>query len=167
MAPRTLFAVTASLAIVAAVFFREASAQTSGCTASILSLASCLGYITGVDPTPSSSCCGGLASVVKTSPLCLCQVLNGGASQFGVTVNQTQALQLPGACNVETPPASNCNGETPLNPRLKFRLTSPQTCPENPAGPSLVPTHLLTVLSNDRLRCCSCLSTDYYDSPLN
>ncbi|CAA6662744.1 unnamed protein product [Spirodela intermedia] len=92
MAPRTLFAVTASLAIVAAVFFREASAQTSGCTASILSLASCLGYITG------------------TSPLCLCQVLNGGASQFGVTVNQTQALQLPGACNVETPPASNCNG---------------------------------------------------------
>lgn len=139
MAPKTQFAVIASLAIVGAVFFREASAQTSGCTASILSLASCLGYITGVEATPSSSCCGGLASVVKTSPQCLCQVLNGGATQFGITVNQTQALQLPGACNVVTPPVSECNGETPLNPRLQFILTRPQTFPENPPGayPSL------------------------------
>ncbi|WMV47235.1 hypothetical protein MTR67_040620 [Solanum verrucosum] len=43
-------------------------------------------------------------------PRCLCSVLNGGGSSFGVSINQTQAVALPSACNVQTPPVSRCNG---------------------------------------------------------
>ncbi|KAM4115895.1 hypothetical protein ACB094_02G008200 [Castanea mollissima] len=55
------------------------------------------------------SCCSQLASVVRSQPQCLCQVLNGGSSSLGININQTQALALPGACNVQTPPLSSCN----------------------------------------------------------
>ncbi|THU73968.1 hypothetical protein C4D60_Mb04t28420 [Musa balbisiana] len=86
-----------------------ASAQ-SGCTAVILGLAPCLSYITGNSSTPSSSCCTQLARVVKSRPACLCSVLNGGASSLGITINQTRALAMPGACKVQTPPVSACSG---------------------------------------------------------
>ncbi|XP_072957614.1 non-specific lipid transfer protein GPI-anchored 5-like [Typha angustifolia] len=86
-----------------------ASGQTSNCTSAIISLAPCLNYITGNSSTPSSSCCSQLATVVQFEPLCLCPVLNGGLSSFGITVNQTLALALPGACKVSTPPVSECN----------------------------------------------------------
>ncbi|KAK9669607.1 hypothetical protein RND81_13G143100 [Saponaria officinalis] len=82
-----------------------------GCTSALMGLAPCLGYISGSSPTPGTTCCSQLQSVVKTQANCLCQVLNGssGASSFGVSFNQTQALQLPGACKVATPPISQCN----------------------------------------------------------
>ncbi|KAL9243066.1 hypothetical protein vseg_016998 [Gypsophila vaccaria] len=81
----------------------------SGCSSALMGLAPCLGYITGSALTPGNSCCTQLQSVVKTQASCLCQVLNGsGASSFGVNINQTQALQLPGACKVATPPISQC-----------------------------------------------------------
>ncbi|KAE9460693.1 hypothetical protein C3L33_07478, partial [Rhododendron williamsianum] len=38
-------------------------------------------------------------------------VANGGGSSMGVTVNQTLALALPGACDVQTPSVSQCNGK--------------------------------------------------------
>ncbi|KAL2935815.1 hypothetical protein RDABS01_018933 [Bienertia sinuspersici] len=81
------------------------------CTNELVSLQPCLDYITGNSSTPSSSCCGQLGSVVRTSPECLCQVLNGGASGVAASlnINQTQALTLPKACNVQTPPTSSCN----------------------------------------------------------
>ncbi|KAM4126369.1 hypothetical protein ACJW30_02G008400 [Castanea mollissima] len=61
------------------------------------------------------SCCSQLASVVRSQPQCLCQVLNGGSSSLGININQTQALALPGACNVQTPPLSSCNAASPSN----------------------------------------------------
>ncbi|KAI0501223.1 hypothetical protein KFK09_016166 [Dendrobium nobile] len=91
---------------------RRAFAQSSDCTSTIISLAPCLNYITGSSDTPAVPCCTQLAQVVQTDPKCLCLVLNGGASQFGVTLNQTKALALPGACNVQTPPVSRCNDAT-------------------------------------------------------
>ncbi|CAB78523.1 hypothetical protein [Arabidopsis thaliana] len=39
------------------------------------------------------------------------QVLDGGGSQLGINVNETQALALPKACHVETPPASRCHSK--------------------------------------------------------
>lgn len=84
------------------------TAQT-GCTTVLLTLSPCLNYVTGNSSTPSSSCCSQLASVVQSQPQCLCTLVNGGSSSFGITVNQTLALQLPGACNVQTPPISKCN----------------------------------------------------------
>ncbi|KAK1306039.1 hypothetical protein QJS10_CPA10g00752 [Acorus calamus] len=95
--------------VVAATLILGTSAQ-SGCTTAIIGLAPCLNYITGNTSTPASSCCSQLASVVKSNPRCLCSLLNGGGSSFGINVNQTLALALPGACNVQTPPVSQCNG---------------------------------------------------------
>ena len=86
-----------------------ASAQSS-CTNALVSLSPCLNYIQGNSSTPSSSCCQQLSSVVRSDPQCLCQVLNGGGSSLGISINQTQALALPSACKVQTPPLSQCKG---------------------------------------------------------
>ncbi|XP_015087482.1 protein YLS3-like isoform X3 [Solanum pennellii] len=82
----------------------------SGCTTALVSLSPCLNYVTGNTTTPSTSCCLQLSRVVASQPRCLCSVLNGGGSSFGVSINQTQAIALPSACNVQTPPVSRCNG---------------------------------------------------------
>ncbi|CAL5091193.1 unnamed protein product [Urochloa decumbens] len=85
-----------------------AQATSSGCTVSILSLAPCLSFTAGNTSAPGASCCSALAAVVRGAPRCLCAVLSGGAP-FGVTVNATRALELPGKCKVTTPPVSQCN----------------------------------------------------------
>jgi hypothetical protein len=89
-----------------------ATSSSSGCTASILSLAPCLSFTAGSTSSPGASCCSALAGVVRGAPRCLCAVLGGGAAaSFGVTVNATRALELPGKCKVTTPPVSQCNGK--------------------------------------------------------
>lgn len=100
----------------------ESVGQSGGCTTALISLSSCLSYITDGDDntgsTPPSSCCSRLASVVQSQPQCLCSALNGGAAaSLGVTINQTRALALPTACNLQTPPPSRCNGN-----HILFRL---------------------------------------------
>ncbi|RZS18199.1 hypothetical protein BHM03_00050429 [Ensete ventricosum] len=111
------FQVGLALAVMTIVLSALASAQ-SGCTTVIIGLAPCLSYITGNSSAPSSSCCSQLASVVKSQPACLCSVLDGGASSFGITINKTRALAMPAACKVQTPPVSECNSSpaTPANP---------------------------------------------------
>ncbi|GMI66507.1 glycosylphosphatidylinositol-anchored lipid protein transfer 5 [Hibiscus trionum] len=104
-------AIVAMLFIAAASLWTGSTAQSSsGCTNVLISMSPCLDYIQGNSSRPSSSCCSQLGNVVRSNPQCLCQVLNGGASSLGVSVNQTQAMALPTACNVRTPPASQCNG---------------------------------------------------------
>ncbi|XP_010923642.1 non-specific lipid transfer protein GPI-anchored 15 [Elaeis guineensis] len=105
-----------------------ASAQSSSCTTALVNLSPCLNYITGNESNPSSSCCSQLAAVVQSEPQCLCMVLNGGASSLGITINQTQALALPGACNVRTPPVSRCNANG--------RPVGSPTTPSAPSVPS-------------------------------
>ncbi|KAF3657372.1 putative non-specific lipid-transfer protein-like protein-like [Capsicum annuum] len=83
------------------------------CTNVLISMSPCLNYITGNSTAPSSGCCTQLGTVVKNNPSCLCQVLNGGASNLGLNINQTQALALPTACKVQTPPLSQCNANSP------------------------------------------------------
>lgn len=102
-------AMVAMLFIIATNSWTGSMAQSS-CTNVLISMSPCLDYIQGNSSKPSSSCCSQLANVVRSNPQCLCQVLNGGASSLGVSVNQTQAMALPTACNVKTPPASQCNG---------------------------------------------------------
>ncbi|BAH93800.1 Os07g0174400 [Oryza sativa Japonica Group] len=82
------------------------------CMTEIISLASCLGYMSGNSSAPKPSCCTALSSVVTSKPACLCAVLGGGASSLGVTINNTRALELPAACNVKTPPASQCSSKS-------------------------------------------------------
>ncbi|XP_064952794.1 non-specific lipid transfer protein GPI-anchored 5-like [Musa acuminata AAA Group] len=97
-----------ALAVMAIMLSALASAQ-SGCTTAIISLAPCLSYITGNTSTLSSSCCSQLDRVVQSEPACLCSVHNVWASSLGVTINQTRPLAMPAACNVRTPPISECN----------------------------------------------------------
>ncbi|KAM4074164.1 hypothetical protein ACJW30_10G074000 [Castanea mollissima] len=101
--------------LVAALCGGSMAQSSSSCTNVIISMSPCLNYITGNSSTPSSSCCTQLASVVRSQPQCLCEVLNGGASSLGININQTQAMALPGACNVQTPPISQCNASSPAN----------------------------------------------------
>ncbi|THU61234.1 hypothetical protein C4D60_Mb07t21160 [Musa balbisiana] len=103
-----------ALALVTMLLLGLASGQ-SGCTTAIIRLAPCLNYITGNTSTPSSTCCSQLASVVQSQPACLCSVLNGGASSLGLTINQTRALALPGACKVQTLPVSESNSKHSIN----------------------------------------------------
>ncbi|PWA85975.1 non-specific lipid transfer protein GPI-anchored 2 [Artemisia annua] len=95
--------------ILVVMLWGETMAQ-SGCTTALISLSPCLAFVTSNSPsTPSSSCCSQLSNVVKSQPQCLCSLLNGGGPNLGISINQTAALSLPGACNVQTPPVSQCN----------------------------------------------------------
>ncbi|KAB2018346.1 hypothetical protein ES319_D08G224100v1 [Gossypium barbadense] len=111
MAAKTMNGATIIVAtlMTAMCLWKGALAQSS-CTNVLTSMSPCLDYILGNSSIPSSSCCSQLANVVRSQPQCLCQVLNGGGSSLGINVNQTQAMALPTACNVETPPTSRCNG---------------------------------------------------------
>ncbi|KAL1543272.1 non-specific lipid transfer protein GPI-anchored 5-like isoform X2 [Salvia divinorum] len=110
MAPKTVAIIVTLLAI--AVVPTVVRGQ-SDCTSVIVSMASCLNYVSGSAATPSASCCSALANVVKTQPRCLCTIVNGGGSSLGVSINQTLALGLPGVCKVDTPPTSRCNESAP------------------------------------------------------
>ncbi|XP_022550627.1 non-specific lipid transfer protein GPI-anchored 26-like isoform X3 [Brassica napus] len=98
-----LLFLTVSMAVMSTV-----SAQSS-CTDVLISMAPCLGYITGNSSSPSQQCCSQLAHVIRSSGECLCEVLKGGGPHLGINFNKTQALALPKACNVQTPPVSRCN----------------------------------------------------------
>ncbi|MCD7447557.1 hypothetical protein HAX54_031586 [Datura stramonium] len=83
----------------------------SDCTSTLITMASCLSFVTGSATTPSASCCSALSGVLQSKPRCLCVIVNGGGSSLGVQINQTQALALPSACNLQTPPVSKCYGK--------------------------------------------------------
>uniref|UniRef100_J3MIX9 Bifunctional inhibitor/plant lipid transfer protein/seed storage helical domain-containing protein n=1 Tax=Oryza brachyantha TaxID=4533 RepID=J3MIX9_ORYBR len=111
----------------------------SSCMTEMISLASCLGYMSGNSSAPKPSCCTALSSVGTSKPECLCMVLGGGASSLGVTINNTRALELPAACNVKTPPASQCSTvgvpiPSPTAPPASTTPASPAAPPETPAG---------------------------------
>ncbi|KVI00434.1 Bifunctional inhibitor/plant lipid transfer protein/seed storage helical domain-containing protein [Cynara cardunculus var. scolymus] len=129
---------TLILAITMAVLYGTAMAQSSGCTSVLISMSPCLNYISGNSSTPSSGCCTQLASVVRSQPECLCQVLNGGGSSMGININQTQALELPKACNVQTPPTTSSPTNSPSG-----------TTPSSSGNPSGTDTETNTVPSTD------------------
>ncbi|CAA3001305.1 non-specific lipid-transfer protein-like protein At2g13820 isoform X2 [Olea europaea var. sylvestris] len=112
MAPKAIN-VSAILVIVLIILSANAAMAQSDCTNVLISMASCLNYVTGSSNTPSPSCCSALGNVVQTQPRCLCTIVNGGGGSLGVNINRTQALALPGACKVETPPISRCNESSP------------------------------------------------------
>ncbi|KAK1262608.1 hypothetical protein QJS04_geneDACA021143 [Acorus gramineus] len=120
--------------VASATLIARTSAQ-SGCTMTIIGLAPCLNYITGSSSTPASSCCSQLASVVQSNPSCLCSLLNGGGSSFGINVNQTLALALPVACNVQTPPVSQCNAAPATTPPAESPNATPDDSRSTPSVP--------------------------------
>ncbi|XP_055814281.1 non-specific lipid transfer protein GPI-anchored 5-like, partial [Solanum dulcamara] len=117
---------------------RVVAQSSNDCTNVLISMSPCLNYITGNSSVPSSGCCTQLDTVVKNNPSCLCQVLNGGASNLGLNINQTQAMALPTACKVQTPPLSQCNADSP-NGSPAGAPTSPTTDTSG-RGPNAVPS---------------------------
>ncbi|KAI4364070.1 hypothetical protein MLD38_020209 [Melastoma candidum] len=128
----------------------QGEAQLNGCTRVLMTLTPCLNYVSGNTSSPSSTCCSTLANVVQSQPQCLCLLLNGAASSYGYNINQTLALELPGACNVQTPSVSQCNAAAPSSPptssppadSLDNTPTTPATSsnPTVPSGSKTVPT---------------------------
>ncbi|KAF5738648.1 non-specific lipid-transfer protein-like protein [Tripterygium wilfordii] len=134
----------ALILVVVTMMWAGAVAQSSSCTNVLISMSPCLNYITGNSSTPSSQCCAQLSNVVSSSPQCLCEVLKGGGSSLGINVNQTQALALPAACNVQTPPISQCDAvspagtqSTPGTPSDTGSKTVPATQDGSSAGSSI------------------------------
>ncbi|KAI3749406.1 hypothetical protein L2E82_20018 [Cichorium intybus] len=114
----------------------------SGCTTALVSMSPCLSYVSGNSSTPSLSCCSQLANVVQSQPQCLCPFTgNGAGSPTGLNINQTLALALPGACNIQTPPVSRCNdggadGPTSSTPSNTPSGSGSKTTPGTSAGTS-------------------------------
>ncbi|XP_049347749.1 non-specific lipid transfer protein GPI-anchored 5-like isoform X1 [Solanum verrucosum] len=119
--------------VVFALFWNKGEAQSS-CMTTLVGLAPCMNYVTGNSSTPSSTCCTALSSVVQSNPQCLCSLVNGGGSGLGITINQTLALALPAACNVQTPPLSQCNAAA-NGPSASVPASSPSGSPA-PTGSS-------------------------------
>ncbi|KAJ8765839.1 hypothetical protein K2173_015798 [Erythroxylum novogranatense] len=123
------------------ILWARAIAQ-SNCTNVLISMSPCLNYISGNSSTPSSQCCSKLATVVRSSPQCLCQVLNGGGSSLGININQTRTLALPGAYNVQTPSTTRCNAASPAGSPLTESPEAPSSPTES--TPSVWFTNFLT-----------------------
>ncbi|KFK37567.1 hypothetical protein AALP_AA4G273500 [Arabis alpina] len=105
---RRTYAIT-FVAIVAALWGVTKAQPSSSCVTTLTTLAPCLGYITGNSTTPSQTCCSQLDSVIKSSPQCICSAVNSPIPNIGLNINRTQALQLPNACSIQTPPLTQCN----------------------------------------------------------
>ncbi|GMY27361.1 non-specific lipid-transfer protein-like protein At2g13820 [Fagus crenata] len=127
-----------ALTILVSMLWARAAAQ-SGCTSVLISMAPCLNYVSGSSSTPSSSCCSQLASVVRSQPQCLCTALNGGGASLGITINQTLALELPAACNVQTPSVSKCNAANGPTSSATSPVGSPEGLPGDSSTSSSEP----------------------------
>ncbi|KAM0864256.1 hypothetical protein ACQ4PT_044054 [Festuca glaucescens] len=90
-----------------------AAAMDAACLNSLLNMSDCLPYVQAGSATarPDAACCPELAGMVGSNPLCLCELLSGAADSYGIAVDYSRALALPGVCRVETPPVSTCAGK--------------------------------------------------------
>ncbi|GLJ34070.1 hypothetical protein SUGI_0684960 [Cryptomeria japonica] len=107
-------AIMGFVVLVALIGAADVAAQTD-CQTEIGTLLPCVSYVGGNDKEPSAACCSALAKVVSTNASCLCLVLTGNS---GFPINMTKALALPTACNVVTPPVSDCNKATAPAPTV-------------------------------------------------
>ncbi|XP_062187968.1 non-specific lipid transfer protein GPI-anchored 5-like [Phragmites australis] len=88
----------------------QAAAQSNGCSSVMMTLSPCLDFISSKSPVPGISCCSLLTDIIQSDPRCLCMVLDGSATSFGISINQTRAMELPGVCKVQAPSISQCTG---------------------------------------------------------
>ncbi|XP_009394867.2 non-specific lipid transfer protein GPI-anchored 2-like [Musa acuminata AAA Group] len=80
------------------------------CTQSYFNLSNCLSYVmTGSNDTvPDKDCCPELAGLFDSQPICLCELLSGGAESFGISIDNNRALKLPSICHIDSMPVSLC-----------------------------------------------------------
>ncbi|KAJ1285908.1 hypothetical protein BS78_03G313900 [Paspalum vaginatum] len=108
------------------------------CLTAVLNMSDCLSYVTAGSTVrhPDKPCCPELAGLLESHPECLCQLLSGGASSYGVSVDYKRALALPGVCRLTAPPVSACAlFGVPIPPGLV-----PAAAPAPMSGSGLSPT---------------------------
>ena len=104
------------------------------CFNAVLNMSDCLTYVTAGSKArhPDTPCCPELAGLLESHPVCLCQLLGGGAESYGVSVDYKRALALPGICRLTAPPVSACAGiytiRTVLLPCRACLCTVSQSC---------------------------------------
>ncbi|KAK1352662.1 Non-specific lipid-transfer protein-like protein family [Heracleum sosnowskyi] len=123
-----------SLVLVVVVMLWGGARAQSGCTSALLGLSPCLTFVTGNSSTPSSSCCSTLSNIVQSQPQCLCSLVNGGAANLGIPINQTLALTLPGASVANAPTSS---ASTPVSPPTSSPADNSEDAPPTPTTPSV------------------------------
>ncbi|XP_002967359.2 protein YLS3 [Selaginella moellendorffii] len=103
------------LVLLGAVWLIEAEIQ-EPCKSKLLTLQSCLPYVTGKASSPTSDCCGALKTIRAGDPVCLCELISDGGSSYVSGLNITTLLALPVICSVDAN-ASKCpellNGAPP------------------------------------------------------
>ncbi|GJM92780.1 hypothetical protein PR202_ga09277 [Eleusine coracana subsp. coracana] len=117
MATLRLFAVAVALALgMAAAAQGPAAAPgpapgiSDECMNAVLNMTDCLTFVTAGSKSkqPDKPCCPELAGLLESHPVCLCQLLAGGAASYGIDVDYKRALALPGICRLTAPPVSAC-----------------------------------------------------------
>ncbi|CAO2177800.1 unnamed protein product [Urochloa humidicola] len=114
------------------------------CLNAVLNMSDCLTYVTAGSKArhPDKPCCPELAGLLESHPVCLCQLLAGGAESYGVSVDYKRALALPGICRLTAPPVSACAafgvpipaGLVPTAAPSPMSGLSPSISPEVPAN---------------------------------
>ncbi|TVU44635.1 hypothetical protein EJB05_04081, partial [Eragrostis curvula] len=149
-----------ALAVITALMACRCAAQASsgtGCMPELVSLSPCMDYMSGNVTTPDGTCCSSLSGVLKSSPRCLCMVVGGTAASLGVAIDSDRALQLPGACKVKAPPASQCDAAGVPSPSPAAGTTTPDTpaasapsdANSTPAGSGSKATPTSTIQNSD------------------
>ncbi|WOL17103.1 xylogen-like protein 11 [Canna indica] len=111
----------------------EAPAPSAGggldCTQSFLNMSGCLSYVSvgSNDTAPDKDCCGELAGIFDSNPICLCELLDGGAERFGIAIDYDKALKLPSSCHVDSLPVSMCS-------EIGIPVPSPTMTSPSPSG---------------------------------
>ncbi|XP_052184434.1 non-specific lipid transfer protein GPI-anchored 11-like [Diospyros lotus] len=110
--PTTAVVAAAAALLVATALVAEAAGPPpapgptpADCTGHLLNISDCLSYVEADSNTtqPEKGCCGELAALVATRPICLCQLLSKAGS-FGVQISLAKALNLTSVCAVTAPP---------------------------------------------------------------
>ncbi|XP_062188931.1 non-specific lipid transfer protein GPI-anchored 5-like [Phragmites australis] len=144
MAARKMETATTVISLVVVVLASsQAAAQSNGCSSVMMTLSPCLDFISSKSLVPGISCCSVLAGVVQSDPRCLCMVLDGSATSFGISINQTRALELPGVCKVQAPPISQCTGvpaptPTPSREPAATEEEAAEAAADGPSGEAIV-----------------------------
>uniref|UniRef100_A0A0D9YGE2 Bifunctional inhibitor/plant lipid transfer protein/seed storage helical domain-containing protein n=1 Tax=Oryza glumipatula TaxID=40148 RepID=A0A0D9YGE2_9ORYZ len=118
-----LHTAVAAVAVAVAVAMGMAAAQMSpagapapaggispACMDAVLNMSDCLTYVMNGSTArkPDEPCCPELAGLLESKPVCLCQLLAGGASSYDISVDYKRAMALPGICGLAAPPVTAC-----------------------------------------------------------
>lgn len=81
------------------------------CLTSLANMADCLDFVENGSTVrkPEPACCPEVDNLVKTQPICLCELL-ANSTQFDLSIDTNRALKLPSLCNLTAPPVSMCAG---------------------------------------------------------